>query len=92
MARSVWKGPYVPVYVLKLVRKARANPKFVIKIRCRSCTIIPAFVGLVFYVYSGKVFVPVLVTEYMIGLKFGEFVLTRNFKEHSGDRKAKMKK
>ncbi len=90
MARSVWKGPFVDGYILKKAEAARnAGRKDVIKIWSRRSTILPQFVGLTFGVYNGRRFVPVLVTESMVGHKFGEFSPTRTFHGHSGDKRAR---
>ena len=90
MARSVWKGPFVDAYVLKKAEKARESGKSdVIKIWSRRSTILPQFVGLTFGVYNGKKFIPVQVTENMVGHKFGEFSPTRTFTSHAADKKAK---
>lgn len=92
MARSVWKGPFVDGYMLKKADEARASGRNqVIKTWSRRSTILPSFVGLTFGVYNGQKFVPVLVTEEMIGLKFGEFAPTRTFYGHGVDKKAKRK-
>jgi len=89
MTRSVWKGPFVDGYMLKKAEKSRASGRHdVIKTWSRRSTIMPQFVGLTFGVYNGKKFIPVLVTENMIGHKFGEFSPTRTFNGHSGDNKA----
>ncbi|MGE4011422.1 MAG: 30S ribosomal protein S19 [Alphaproteobacteria bacterium] len=89
MARSVWKGPFVDGYLLKKAEKSRESGRSeVIKIWSRRSTILPQFVGLTFGVYNGHKFVPVFVTENMIGHKFGEFSPTRTFSGHSADRKA----
>jgi small subunit ribosomal protein S19 len=89
MSRSVWKGPFVDGYLLKKAEAARASGRNdVIRIWSRRSTILPQFVGLTFGVYNGQKHVPVLVTEDMIGHKFGEFAPTRIFHGHSGDRKA----
>ena len=89
MARSVWKGPFVDGHLLKKAEKARASGRNeVIKTWSRRSTILPQFVGLTFGVYNGHKFLPVLVTENMIGHKFGEFSPTRVFHGHSADRKA----
>lgn len=89
MTRSVWKGPFIDGYILKKAEKVRASGRHdVIKTWSRRSTIMPQFVGLTFGVYNGKKFVPVLVTENMIGHKFGEFAPTRTFTGHSGDNKA----
>ena len=87
---SVWKGPFVDGYLLKKAENARnSGRKDVIRIGSRRSTILPQFVGLTFGVYNGLKHVPVMVTEDMIGHKFGEFSPTRTFHGHSGDRKAK---
>jgi small subunit ribosomal protein S19 len=86
----VWKGPFVDGYLLKkaeTVRSAKRNE--IIRTWSRRSTIIPQFVGLTFGVHNGKKFIPVLVTENMVGHKFGEFSPTRTFHGHSGDKKAK---
>ena len=90
MARSVWKGPFVDGYLLKkadTVRESGRNE--VIRTWSRRSTILPQFVGLTFGVYNGKKHVPVLVTEDMIGHKFGEFSPTRTYFGHAADKKAK---
>ena len=90
MARSVWKGPFVDGYLLTKVDAQRASSKNQpIKTWSRRSTILPQFVGLTFAVHNGKNFIPVLVTDQMIGHKLGEFAPTRTFKGHSGDKKAK---
>lgn len=88
MARSIKKGPYVDV---KLERKVLAvndgsTKKGVIKTWSRRSTITPDFVGHTFAVHNGNKFIPVYVTEYMVGHKLGEFAPTRNFKGHSGSK------
>lgn len=88
MARSVWKGPYVAKNLLKKVEDARAAGKnMVIKTWSRSSTILPNFVGLTFGVHNGNKFVPVLVTDQMIGHKLGEFAPTRTYRGHGADKK-----
>ena len=90
MARSVWKGPFVDRHLLKKVETARASSKKeVIKTWSRRSTILPQFVGLTFGVHNGQKHIPVLVTEDMVGHKFGEFAPTRTFHGHAADRKAK---
>ena len=90
MARSIWKGPFVDGYMLKKADAARASGrKEVIKTWSRRSTILPQFVGLTFGVYNGRKFIPVLVTENMVGHKLGEFSPTRTFYGHSGDKRAK---
>jgi small subunit ribosomal protein S19 len=88
MPRSVWKGPFVDGYLLKKAEASRASSKNqIIQIWSRRSTIIPQFVGLTFGVYNGKKFIPVLVSEEMVGHKFGEFSPTRHFPGHGGDKK-----
>ncbi len=90
MARSVWKGPFVDGYLLKKSEKAHeSGRKEVIRTWSRRSTIMPQFVGLTFGVYNGHKFIPVLVTENMVGHKFGEFAPTRTFYGHAADRKVK---
>ena len=90
MSRSVWKGPFVDGYLLSKAEKVRNSGRNeVIKTWSRRSTILPQFVGLTFGVYNGKKFIPVLVTENMIGHKMGEFAPTRTFKGHAADNKAK---
>lgn len=89
MARSVWKGPFVERSLLKKVEDARASGKnTVIKTWSRRSTILPHMVGLTFGVHNGKKFIPVLVSDQMIGHKLGEFAPTRTFPGHGGDKKA----
>ena len=88
MARSVWKGPFVESGLLKKVEKARGSVRNdVIKTWSRRSTILPQMVGLTFGVYNGRKFIPVNVTEEMVGHKLGEFSPTRTFSSHSGDKK-----
>ena len=90
MARSVWKGPFVDGYLLKKADAARSSGRHVmIRIWSGRSTILPQFVGLTFGVYNGHKFIPVLVTENMIGHKFGEFAPTRTFYGHAGDKRAR---
>ena len=89
MARSVWKGPYFDVTLFKKVKKSKdESSKSPIKTWSRRSTIIADFVGVTISVYNGKSFIPVYVTEDMVGHKLGEFSPTRVFKGHSGDKKA----
>lgn len=89
MARSVWKGPFVDGYLLrKAQRAAEGGSRAPIRTWSRRSTIMPQFVGLTFAVHNGRKFIPVLVSEDMVGHKFGEFAPTRTFYGHSGDRKA----
>jgi small subunit ribosomal protein S19 len=91
MARSVWKGPFVDGYLLKKAETARGSTRNeIIKTWSRRSTILPQFVGLTFGVYNGRKFIPVQVSENMVGQKLGEFAPTRTFTGHSsGDKKAK---
>jgi small subunit ribosomal protein S19 len=90
MTRSVWKGPFVDGYLLKKADAARSSSRHeMIRIWSRRSTILPQFVGLTFGVYNGQKHIPVVVTEEMIGHKFGEFAPTRTFYGHTSDRKAK---
>jgi len=88
MARSIKKGPYVYHKLLNKVEKAQAsNKKSVIKTWSRSSMVIPDMVGLTIAVHNGKTFIPVYVTENMVGHKLGEFSPIRTYKGHSGNRK-----
>lgn len=90
MPRSVWKGPYIAKSLLKKVLAASESGKReVIKTWSRASVIIPDMVGMTFAVYNGKKFVPVLVTDQMIGHKLGEFALTRTYYGHQADKKGK---
>lgn len=90
MARSLKKGPYIEASLQKKVDSAQGgNQKGVIKTWSRRSTIAPDFVGLNFAVHNGNKFIPVYVTENMVGHKLGEFSPTRTFYGHGADRKAK---
>lgn len=90
MARSIKKGPFVDGHLVKKVETAmREGSKRPIKTWSRRSTITPDFIGLTFSVHNGKQHVPVSVNENMVGHKLGEFVPTRTFKGHVGDKKAK---
>ena len=90
MARSVWKGPFVDLYLLKKAETAQdASKAAPIKTWSRRSTIMPDFIGLTIAVHNGKLHVPVYVSENMVGHKLGEFALTRTFKGHAADKKAK---
>lgn len=90
MARSVWKGPFVDGYLLKKADTARGSTRNeIIRTWSRRSTILPQFVGLTFGVYNGQKFVPVLVTENMVGHKLGEFSPTRVYRGHGADKKAR---
>ena len=84
MSRSVWKGPFVDMTLVKKAEKgSESGRKEVIKTWSRRSTILPQFVGMTFGVYNGHKFIPVSVTENMVGHKLGEFSPTRIFKGHS---------
>ena len=92
MARSVWKGPFVDGYLLTKVQKMmESGKKNVIKTWSRRSTILPSFVGFTFSVHNGNKFIPVSVTEEMVGRKFGEFAPTRTYYGHGADKKVKRK-
>jgi len=90
VARSLWKGPFVDGYLLKKAEAARSGGRnMAVKTWSRRSTILPQFVGLTFQVHNGAKFIPVLVSEDMVGHKLGEFAPTRTFHGHSaGDKKA----
>lgn len=91
-SRSLKKGPYCCPKLRKKVltaREAGGRVKVVIKTWSRRSTIFPDFVGVTFMVHNGKDFIPVLISENMVGHKLGEFAATRTFRGHSGDRKTK---
>ncbi len=93
MARSIKKGPFIDDHLLKKVIEAdKTKSHKVIKTWSRRSTILPEMVGMTFAVHQGKKFVPVFVTENMVGHKLGEFAPTRRFVGHAGDRKAKGRK
>jgi len=90
MPRSVKKGPFVDGHLMEKIAGSQGQQsKKVIKTWSRRSTIVPEAVGLTFAVHNGRKFVPVFVTENMVGHKFGEFAPTRTFHGHSGDRKGK---
>src|SRR5450755_480890 len=92
MARSVKKGAFVDCHLAEKIAAAQAaQSKKVIKTWSRRSTITPDSVGLTFAVHNGRKFVPVFVTENMVGHKLGEFAPTRTFHGHSGDKKSKVK-
>jgi len=93
VARSIKKGPYINEKLLKKVRSAEvAGSRAVIKTWSRRSTIVPDLVSHTFAVHNGKKFIPVYVTEDMVGHKLGEFSPTRTFYSHAGDRKTRLKK
>jgi small subunit ribosomal protein S19 len=88
MARSAWKGPFCEDHLIKKAQKIKESGKLeVIKTWSRQSTILPMFVGITFDVHNGKKFIPVSVTEDMVGRKLGEFSPTRTFKGHGGSKK-----
>ena len=90
MPRSVKKGPFVEHYLPKKMAVAakESNPaRRVITTYSRRSTVIPSMVGLTFAIYNGRKFIPVFITEQMVGHKLGEFSMTRTFHGHAGDRK-----
>ena len=90
MPRSIWKGPFVDGYLLKKAEAARISTRNdIIKTWSRRSTVLPQFVGLTFAVYNGHKFIPVLVTENMIGHKMGEFSPTRTYLGHTADKKVR---
>ena len=90
MVRSVWKGHFVDGHLIKKVQThlKESNNK-PIKTWSRRSTILPQFVGITFNVYNGKKFIPVLVSEEMVGQKLGEYAPTRTYYGHTADKKAK---
>lgn len=89
MARSVKKGPFIDQHLQKKIDDAKStSSKKVIKTWSRRSTITPDCIGLTFAVHNGRKFIPVYVSENMVGHKLGEFAHTRTFVQHSGDRKA----
>jgi small subunit ribosomal protein S19 len=89
MSRSIKKGPYLDVKLLEKVEEMnRTNQKKVVKTWARDCTVAPEFVGHTFAVHNGNKFIPVYVTENMVGHKLGEFAPTRLFRGHSGAKAA----
>ena len=89
MTRSVWKGPFVDVTLLKKAQAVSdSGKKEVIKTWSRRSTILPEFVGLTFGVYNGRKFIPISVTENMVGHKLGEFSLTRLFRGHTNKKES----
>lgn len=90
MPRSIWKGPFFDRYLLQKAENVRTSGRSdIIKIWTRRSTVLPQFVGLTFGVHNGKKFIPVYVTENMVGHKFGEFAPTRTYHGHGADKKAK---
>ena len=90
MPRSLKKGPFVDHHLMKKIETAKAaNDRRPIKTWSRRSMILPEFIGLTVAVHNGKQHIPVYVTENMVGHKLGEFSLTRTFKGHAADKKAK---
>jgi small subunit ribosomal protein S19 len=90
MARSIKKGPFVDNHLLQKVEVVRATKdKRPVKTWSRRSTILPEFVGLTIAVHNGKQHIPLFISENMVGHKLGEFSLTRTFKGHAADKKAK---
>ena len=90
MPRSLKKGPFIDLHLMKKIQTAQENKdKRPIKTWSRRSMITPDMVGLTIAVHNGRAHVPIYVNENMVGHKLGEFVLTRTFKMHSGDRKSK---
>ncbi len=90
MSRSVWKGPFVDPSLLKKVEKLKSESKTTpIKTWSRKSTIIPEFIGISFLIYNGKKFIPIKISDEMVGHKLGEFSPTRQFSGHTpADKKA----
>lgn len=92
MARSIKKGPFVDAHLAEKVQAEGQASKKIIKTWSRRSTITPDFIGLTMAVHNGKKFIPVFVTENMVGHKLGEFAPTRTFFGHAADKKSKVKK
>jgi small subunit ribosomal protein S19 len=90
MPRSVKKGPFVDLHLIKKVENARAtSSKRPIKTWSRRSMVTPEMVGLTIAIHNGRQHVPIFITENMVGHKLGEFAITRTFRSHAGDKKAK---
>ena len=93
MSRSLKKGPFVDHHLLKKIDGANeSGNKKVIKTWSRRSTVTPSAVGLTFAIHNGRKFIPVYITENMIGHKLGEFAMTRVFSGHAGNKKGEVKK
>jgi len=93
VARSIRKGPYIEEKLIEKVRKVEGSgSKTVIQTWSRRSTVTPELIGHTFAVHNGKKFIPVFVTENMVGHKLGEFAQARTFYSHAGDRKTKVRK
>ena len=88
MSRSLYKGPYVDEKLLKKIAGKKPGEGGVIKTWARASVIAPEMVGFTFGVHNGKKFVPVFVTENMVGHKLGEFALTRTYRGHAANKKS----
>lgn len=92
MPRSLKKGPFTDDHLLKKVLSAQENrSRNIIKTWSRRSTILPEFVGVTIAIHNGKKFLPIFITEDMVGHKLGEFAPTRTFFGHAGDKKTKLK-
>jgi small subunit ribosomal protein S19 len=92
VARSLKKGPYIDDHLFKKIHKAKeGGGDKVIRTWSRRSTITPEFVGLTIAVHNGKKFIPVFITEEMVGYKLGEFAPTRSFYSHAGDKRTRVK-
>ena len=92
MPRSLKKGPFSDEHLVKKAEQAQeTRSRKIIKTWSRRSTILPEFIGLTFAVHNGKKFLPVFVTEDMVGHKLGEFAPTRTFYGHAGDKKSRLK-
>ena len=91
MTRSVWKGPFVDVGLLRRVIKLKRSGKShqMLKTMSRASAIVPDFIGVTFLVHNGKKYIPVTAVDQMVGHKLGEFAPTRVFHGHGGDKKGK---
>ena len=92
MARSLKKGPYICNSLFKNIKNNESGNRKPIKTKSRASMILPDMIGFTIAVHNGRDYVPLLITEDMVGYKLGEFAPTRTFKMHSGDRKAKTSK
>lgn len=91
MTRSIKKGPFIDDHLLKKVERAQSSgDRQVIRTWSRRSTVLPDMVGLTIAVHNGRKFLPLFITENMVGHKLGEFAPTRTFRGHSGDRKTKV--
>ena len=92
MPRSLKKGPFIDDHLLKKVMSAQENrSRNIIKTWSRRSTVLPEFVGVTIAIHNGKKFLPIFITEDMVGHKLGEFAPTRTFYGHAGDKKSKLK-